>query len=107
MACLNTPASDGDRSELRHRYLRRNQCCTSLNQLATAHPFNDEHGTAANGTAQLGGDLGIRCTVVCTKQSTAAHEHIATPAVGEKAEVADADQALGQNMDQEAAQELI
>src|SRR5258708_36834077 len=77
-------------------------------KLATAHPFNDEHGTAANGTAQLGGGLGISCTVVCTKQSTAAYEHIATPAVGEKAEVADADQALGQKMDHEVIdKELI
>jgi len=42
-----------------------------------------------------------------TKQSTAACEHKATTAVGEKSEVADANQALGQNMDQESAQELI
>ena len=76
-------------------------------KLATGHPFDDEHGTAANRTAQLGGDLGISCTVVCAKQSTAAYEHTATSAVGEKAEVADADQALGQNVDQESAQELI
>ena len=76
-------------------------------KLATGHPFDDEHGTGANRTAQLGGDLGISCTVVCTEQSTAACEHTATPAVGEKAEVADADQALGQNVDQESAQELI
>ena len=76
-------------------------------KLATGHPFDDGHGTAANRTAQLGGARGINCTVVCAKQSTAAYEHTATPAVGEKAEVADADQALGQNVDQEAAQELI
>ena len=72
-------------------------------KLATGHPFDDEHGTGANRTAQLGGDLGISCTVVSTKQSTAAYEHTATPAVCEKAEVADADQALGQNVGQEAA----
>ena len=76
-------------------------------KLATGHPFDDEHGTAANRTAQLGGDLGISCTVVCAKQSTAAYEHTATPAVGEKAEVADADQALGQNVGQESAQKLL
>jgi hypothetical protein len=40
-------------------------------KLATGHPFDDEHGTAANRTAQLGGDRGISCTVVCAKQSTA------------------------------------
>jgi len=76
-------------------------------KLATGHPFDDEHGTAANGTAQLGGDLGVRCTVVCTKQNTTACQHTATRPVGEKAEVADADQAFGQNVDEEAAQELI
>jgi hypothetical protein len=49
----------------------------------------------------------MSCATLCPKQSTAAYEHTATPAVGKKAEVADADQALGQNMDQEAAKELI
>ena len=43
MACLNTPATDGDRSELRHRYLRRNQCCTCLNQ-AILGPSGNEAG---------------------------------------------------------------
>ncbi len=79
----------------------------SGNEAGYCHPFDDEHGTGANRTAQLGGDLGISCTVVCAKQGTAAYEHTATPAVGKKSEVADADQALGQNVDQEAAQELI
>jgi hypothetical protein len=32
MACLNTPATDDDRSKLRHRYLKRNQDCTSVDQ---------------------------------------------------------------------------
>ena len=49
----------------------------------------------------------MSCATLYAKQSTAAYEHTATPAVGEKSEVADADQALGQNVDQEAAQELI
>jgi hypothetical protein len=48
----------------------------------------------------------MTCTTLYLKQSTAAYEHTAAPAVGKKAEVADADQALGQNMDQEGAQEL-
>ncbi len=71
-------------------------------KLATGHPFDDEHGTGANRTAQMG-DLGIICTVVYAKESTAACERIAAPAVGKKAEVADADQALRQNVDQESA----
>jgi hypothetical protein len=37
----------------------------------------------------------------------AACKSVAAPAVGEQSEVADADQALGQNVDQEAAQELL
>jgi|HubBroStandDraft_6_1064221.scaffolds.fasta_scaffold51363_2 hypothetical protein len=76
-------------------------------KLATGHPFDDEHGTAANRTAQLGGDLSISCAVVCTENSTAAYEHTATPAVCEKAEVADAYQAFRENVDQEPSQKLI
>ncbi len=76
-------------------------------KLATGHPFDDEHGTGANRTAQLGGDLRMSFAALCSKQNTAACEHTATPAVGEKAEVTDADQALWQNVDQESAQELI
>jgi hypothetical protein len=72
-------------------------------KLATGHPFDDEHGTGANRTAQLGRDLGISGTVVYAKQSTAANEYSAAPAVGKKAEVADAGQALRQNVDQELA----
>ena len=49
----------------------------------------------------------MSCGVVCTKQSTAAYEHTATPAVGEKSEVADADQPFRENVDQESSQKLI
>jgi hypothetical protein len=72
-------------------------------KLATGDPFDDEHGTGANGTAQLGSDIRMSCATFYAKQSTAACEHIAAPAVGKKAEVADADQALRQNVDQESA----
>jgi hypothetical protein len=41
-------------------------------KLATGHPFDDQHETAANGTAQLGSDLRISSAGLCTKQSTAA-----------------------------------
>ncbi len=76
-------------------------------KLATGHPFDDDHRTAANRTAHLGRDLSMSFAVVCTKQSPAPCEHTATPAVGKKAEVADADQTLRQNVDQESAQKLI
>src|SRR5437016_5327495 len=69
-------------------------------KLATGHPFDDEHGTGANRAAQLGSDIRMSCATFYAEQSTAACEHNATPAVGEKAEVADADQALRQNVDQ-------
>src|SRR6266496_124273 len=76
-------------------------------KLATGHPFDDDHRTAANRTAHLGRDLSMSFAVVCTKQSPAPCEHTAMPAVGKKAEVADADQTLRQNVDQESAQKLI
>jgi hypothetical protein len=72
--------------------IRQDQAGAEM-ELATGHPFDDEHGTAANRTGQLDDDLGISCTVDCAKQRTAAYEHTAAPAVCEKAEVADAYQA--------------
>jgi hypothetical protein len=45
----------------------------------------------------------MSCATFYAKQSTAACEHVAAPAIGKKAEVADADQALRQNVDQESA----
>jgi hypothetical protein len=76
-------------------------------KLATGNPFDDDHRAAANRTAHLGRDLSLSFAVVCTQQSPALCEHTATPAVGKKAEVADADQTLRQNVDQESAQKLI
>ena len=52
-----------DRNKLRHRCLRKNQGCTSgirhgqgqlEIKLATGQPFDSEHGTGANRTAQMG-----------------------------------------------------
>ena len=76
-------------------------------KLATGHAFDDDHRTAAKRTVHLGRDLSMSFAVVCTKQSPAPCEHTATPAVGKKAEVADADQTLRQNVGQESAQKLI
>ena len=72
-------------------------------KLATDHPFDDEHGTGANRTAQLASDIRMSCATFYAKQSTAACEQIAASGVGKKAEVADADQAFRQNVDQESA----
>jgi len=49
----------------------------------------------------------MSCATLYPKQSTTACEQTATPVVCGKAEVADADQALRQNVDQESAQKLI
>jgi hypothetical protein len=57
--------------------------------------MDDEHGTSTDRTAQLRNDLRMSAAALCAEESTAACEHPATPAVGEEAEVADADQALG------------
>ena len=43
----------------------------------------------------------------CAEQSAAAFERSTSSAVGEESEVADANQAAGQNVKQEAAQELM
>jgi hypothetical protein len=76
-------------------------------ELGAGYPFQDDHRTGANWTAPVGSDFSTSCATFYPKQSTTACEHTATPAVCEKAEVADTDQALRQNVDQESAQELI
>src|SRR5208282_5233297 len=112
MACLNTPATNDDRSKLRHRYLRRSQGCASVDQAGSGLRGNQAGYCLSvrrrawdrrNRTAQLGSDIRMSCATFYAKQSTAACEHIAAPAVGKKAEVTDADQPLRQNVDQESA----
>jgi hypothetical protein len=83
-------------------WIRQDQAGVKM-KLATGQPFDDEHGAGANRTAQLGSDSRMSCATFYAKQSTAACEPMAAPAVGKKAEVADADQALRQNVDQESA----
>ena len=75
-------------------------------KLGTGHPFDDEHGTSANRTAQLWSALRMSYAAFSIQQSPAACEGTPPPSVGEKAEVADADQALWENVDQESAQKL-
>jgi len=76
-------------------------------ELAAGHPFDDEHGASADWTAQLSSDLGIACAGRCAEQNAATRESISAPPVGEESEVADANQSLGQNVDQESAQKLL
>lgn len=64
--------------------------------------------TGAEGTRRLAGSSGGPIDAWWhAEQRAAALERSSAAAVGEEAEVADADQAFGKDMDQKAAQELI
>ena len=75
-------------------------------QLAAGEPFDDQHDAGAGWTAQAGW-LGRIGAGGCAEQSAAAFERSTSSTVGEESEVSDANQALGQNVDEEAAQELM
>jgi len=75
-------------------------------QLAAGEPFDDQHDAGAGRTVQsrylwwfAGGSY--------VEQSAAALERSTASTVGEDAEVADANQAFGQNVKKESAQELM
>src|ERR1019366_6409102 len=77
-------------------------------QFLSRDAFNHDHGTGADGTRLLAGSSGGPIGgCFDAEQRAAALERSSASAVGEEAEVADADQAFGQDMDQKAAQELI
>jgi hypothetical protein len=76
-------------------------------KLSTRNPFDDQHGAGAGGTTQQVGCFGAICARNCAEQLAAACEGVFPPSVGEEAEVADADQAFGQNVKKKSAQELI
>lgn len=83
-------------------------------ELGRRKSFDDHHLSAALGTEPkrarvLGNgcflfDLRLRYRA---EQLKAKREESGTPAVGEEAEMADADKAFGQHVQQEATQELI
>ena len=75
-------------------------------KLAAGEPFDDQHDAGAGWTAQAGW-LGRIGACRRAEQSAAAFERSTPSAVGEESEVADANQAAGQNVKQEAAQELM
>jgi hypothetical protein len=70
--------------------------------LAAGEPFDNEHDARAGWTAQAG-RLGWIGACHCSEQNTAVFERITSSAVGEEPEMANANQALGQNVDEEAA----
>jgi hypothetical protein len=71
-------------------------------KLAASKPFDNEHDAGASWAAQAGrrGWIGARC---CAEQNAAAFERSTSSAVSEEPEVSNANQALGQNVDEEAA----
>ena len=75
-------------------------------KLAAGEPFDNEHDAGACWSAQAGRFVWIGACR-CAEQNAAAFERSTSSAVGEESEVTDADQAAGQNMKQEAAQELM
>ncbi len=75
-------------------------------KLAAGEPFDNQHDAGACWTAQAG-RLGWIGACRCAEQNAAAFERSTSSAVGEESEVADANQAAGQNVKQEAAQELM
>ncbi len=85
--------------------LGRGQACAEI-QLAAGEPFDDQHDAVADGTARAGW-LGQIDAGRHAEQRAAAFERSTPSAVGEEAEVSDANQAAGQNVKQEAAQELM
>jgi hypothetical protein len=75
--------------------------------LGAAEPFDGQHGAGTCWATQLIGYFGTIRDGSCAKQLAATLECSISIAIGEEAEVADADQALGQNVKKKSAQELI
>jgi hypothetical protein len=74
--------------------------------LAGREPLDDQHDAGTCRTAHAGwfGRIGARRH---TEQRTATFERSTPSSVGEESEVADANQAAGQNVKQKSAQELM
>ena len=83
-------------------------------ELGSSKSLEDHHGAATFGTEpkwvrRLGWGgfwFGLRW-LFCVEESMAKRQESGTPAVGEEAEVADADETFGKQVQQEATQELI
>jgi len=76
-------------------------------QLMTGETFDNGHRLRADGALDLscGGSLWWRCSDL--QQEAATQQRCGPFTVGEEAEVADANQPLGQDVDEEASQELV
>jgi hypothetical protein len=74
--------------------------------LSAGDPFDDQHGAGAGGAMQAV-RFGRITASRYAEQLAATCQGGLPSSVGEEAEVTDADQAFGQNVKQESAQELI
>ena len=85
----------------RHRERAANE------KLRARHPFDNEHGLGALRAPRLNAWCRLLRGRRRAEEEAATQERRGSFAVGEETEVADADQASGQNVNQEASQELI
>ena len=76
-------------------------------ELSAGDAFDDQHGGRAGGATQLSGCFGAVRAGSGAEQRATACEGVFPSSVGEEAEVADADQTFGQNVQKKSAQELI
>ena len=83
-------------------------------KLCGGYPFDDAHSSATLGAAPQRPLLtrGSRCACSCVlcgdvQQLTGEGQQTGTASIGEEAEVADADEAAGEQMQEKAAQELV
>jgi hypothetical protein len=73
----------------------------------TVEAFDHKHELRAERALDLSGGRGLWWCSSGVEQQAATPQRSGTLAVGEEPEVADADQAFWQNMDEEAPQELV
>jgi hypothetical protein len=113
VACVSTAEGDGVESGLSHgrsravevgleRWDRRRS-----RQLMTGEAFDDEHGLGAERALDLSCGSRLWWWRSCLQQEAATQQRCGPFTVGEEAEVADANQAFGQNVDEKSSQELI
>jgi hypothetical protein len=76
-------------------------------KLSAGKPFDDQHDCRAGWATRQGRCFGALCRCNCTERLAAALERSTASSVCEEAEVADTNQAFGQNVKKKSAQELI
>ena len=93
-----------------HRYLQACKSGFGKEDLSCGKPLDDVHGPLTARTwpgSRLTGQRCIRCRRRLIEQAAAEGDHLSACTVGHPSEVADAGEAPGQDVLQEAAQELL